>query len=144
MGRAERAGKVFIDWSQNNTNKTTVAPWSLRGRLRPTVAAARRLALASASDWALASAWSPCCAVDWPCPPFWAMASGTATTAAAMATMVSNFFMGGLLAMAGDGVAGGRLSPPEPFYRALVGRPLNVRRAKKPSRPQTSPSLCAF
>lgn len=42
MGRAERAGKVFIDWSQNNTNKTTVAPWSLRGRLRPTVAVPRR------------------------------------------------------------------------------------------------------
>lgn len=42
MDRGERAGKVFIDWSQNNTNKTTVAPWSLRGRLRPTVAAPRR------------------------------------------------------------------------------------------------------
>lgn len=42
MDRGERAGKVFIDWSQNNTNKTTVAPWSLRGRLHPTVAAPRR------------------------------------------------------------------------------------------------------
>ena len=41
MDRAERAGKVFIDWSQNNTNKTTVAPWSFRGRLRPTVAVPR-------------------------------------------------------------------------------------------------------
>jgi bifunctional non-homologous end joining protein LigD len=28
---------VFIDWSQNNPAKTTVAPYSLRGRDRPTV-----------------------------------------------------------------------------------------------------------
>lgn len=42
MDRAERAGKVFIDWSQSHTNKTTVSPWSLRGRLRPAVAVPRR------------------------------------------------------------------------------------------------------
>ncbi len=41
MRRADRAGKVFIDWSQNNANKTTVAPYSLRGRWHPTVAAPR-------------------------------------------------------------------------------------------------------
>lgn len=41
MKRALRAGKVFIDWSQNNASKTTVAPYSLRGRVRPTVAAPR-------------------------------------------------------------------------------------------------------
>ncbi len=41
MKRSERAGKVFIDWSQNNGNKTTVSPYSLRGRSRPTVAAPR-------------------------------------------------------------------------------------------------------
>jgi bifunctional non-homologous end joining protein LigD len=41
MSRAERTGKVFVDWSQNNGNKTTVAPYSLRGRSRPTVAAPR-------------------------------------------------------------------------------------------------------
>ncbi|MGN6126487.1 MAG: ATP-dependent DNA ligase [Humibacter sp.] len=41
MKRAERAGKVFIDWSQNNANKTTVAPYSLRGRWHPTVATPR-------------------------------------------------------------------------------------------------------
>lgn len=41
MRRAARAGKVFIDWSQNNPAKTTVAPYSLRGRARPTVAAPR-------------------------------------------------------------------------------------------------------
>ena len=41
MQRAKRAGKVFIDWSQNNGSKTTIAPYSLRGRERPTVAAPR-------------------------------------------------------------------------------------------------------
>ncbi|MTD59456.1 non-homologous end-joining DNA ligase [Amycolatopsis pithecellobii] len=37
MAKALRPGKVFIDWSQNNPSKTTVAPYSLRGRERPTV-----------------------------------------------------------------------------------------------------------
>jgi bifunctional non-homologous end joining protein LigD len=41
MGRADRRGKVLLDWSQNNGNKTTVAPYSLRGRARPTVATPR-------------------------------------------------------------------------------------------------------
>ncbi len=41
MRRADRAGKVFIDWSQNNGNKTTITPYSLRGRTRPWVAAPR-------------------------------------------------------------------------------------------------------
>jgi bifunctional non-homologous end joining protein LigD len=41
MKKSLRAGKVFVDWSQNNGNKTTVAPYSLRGRLRPMVAAPR-------------------------------------------------------------------------------------------------------
>ena len=41
MKRSVREGKVFIDWSQNNPNKTTVAPYSLRGRAHPTVAAPR-------------------------------------------------------------------------------------------------------
>lgn len=39
MAKDRRVGKVFIDWSQNNANKTTIAPYSLRGRSRPTVAA---------------------------------------------------------------------------------------------------------
>ncbi len=41
MKRSERNGKVFIDWSQNNGAKTTVSPYSLRGRDRPMVAAPR-------------------------------------------------------------------------------------------------------
>ncbi len=41
MTRSVRAGKVFMDWSQNNAAKTTIAPYSLRGREFPTVAAPR-------------------------------------------------------------------------------------------------------
>ena len=37
MTKALRTGKVLIDWSQNNGSKTTVAPYSLRARARPTV-----------------------------------------------------------------------------------------------------------
>ncbi len=36
-----RGGKVLLDWSQNNGAKTTIVPYSLRGRFRPTVAAPR-------------------------------------------------------------------------------------------------------
>jgi bifunctional non-homologous end joining protein LigD len=39
MTKARRRGKVFFDWSQNAGSKTTVAPYSLRGKERPTVAA---------------------------------------------------------------------------------------------------------
>ncbi|HEU4361404.1 MAG TPA: ATP-dependent DNA ligase [Mycobacterium sp.] len=42
MTKSLRAGKVFVDWSQNNAAKTTIAPYSLRGREHPTVAAPRR------------------------------------------------------------------------------------------------------
>ncbi|WP_353988391.1 ATP-dependent DNA ligase [Ruicaihuangia caeni] len=41
MKKTLRRGKVLIDWSQNNAKKTTIAPYSLRGRARPTVAAPR-------------------------------------------------------------------------------------------------------
>ena len=41
MKKSERDGRVFLDWSQNNGNKTTVSPYSLRGRDRPMVAAPR-------------------------------------------------------------------------------------------------------
>jgi len=41
MTRSLRAGKVFLDWSQNSAAKTTVAPYSMRGRDEPTVAAPR-------------------------------------------------------------------------------------------------------
>ena len=37
MRRDLRAGKVFIDWSQNDEHKTTVCVYSLRARERPTV-----------------------------------------------------------------------------------------------------------
>lgn len=37
MAKNLRPNKVFIDWSQNNPAKTTVAPYSLRARPEPTV-----------------------------------------------------------------------------------------------------------
>ena len=37
MAKAERPGKVFVDWSQNAHHKTTIAPYSLRARHDPTV-----------------------------------------------------------------------------------------------------------
>jgi len=39
--KALRGGKVLVDWSQNNQAKTTIAPYSLRGRTLPTVAVPR-------------------------------------------------------------------------------------------------------
>lgn len=41
MSRALRAAKVLIDHSQNNGKKTTIAPYSMRGREQPWVAAPR-------------------------------------------------------------------------------------------------------
>ncbi len=41
MTKARRGGKVFLDWSQNTGSKTTISPYSLRGRELPTVAAPR-------------------------------------------------------------------------------------------------------
>jgi len=41
MKKSLRGGKVLVDWSQNNSSKTTIAPYSLRGRHRPTVAVPR-------------------------------------------------------------------------------------------------------
>jgi bifunctional non-homologous end joining protein LigD len=38
MTKAKRRGKVFVDWSQNTAHKSTVVPFSLRARERPTVA----------------------------------------------------------------------------------------------------------
>ena len=38
MSKDLRPGRVFIDWSQNNPAKTTIAPWSLRGLSTPTAA----------------------------------------------------------------------------------------------------------
>jgi len=39
MTKARRTGKVFLDWSQNAGSKTTLSPYSLRGRDKPYVAA---------------------------------------------------------------------------------------------------------
>lgn len=41
MKKALRDGKVLVDWSQNSGNKTTITPYSLRGRSHPMVAAPR-------------------------------------------------------------------------------------------------------
>jgi len=41
MTKSLRPGKVFLDWSQNVAAKTTVCPYSLRGKETPTVAAPR-------------------------------------------------------------------------------------------------------
>ncbi|UUL76541.1 ATP-dependent DNA ligase [Pseudarthrobacter sp. Fe7] len=41
MKKSLRKGKVLVDWSQNNAAKTTVVPYSLRGRPTPMVAAPR-------------------------------------------------------------------------------------------------------
>ena len=37
MAKRERAGRVLVDWSQNTAHKSTVAPYSLRAKGRPTV-----------------------------------------------------------------------------------------------------------
>ncbi|QZN84155.1 non-homologous end-joining DNA ligase [Cellulomonas sp. C5510] len=41
MRKEVRAGRVLLDWSQNHPAKTTITPYSLRGRERPAVAAPR-------------------------------------------------------------------------------------------------------
>ncbi|GAA1476412.1 hypothetical protein GCM10009623_08580 [Nocardioides aestuarii] len=39
MTKSKRSGKVFLDWSQNAGSKTTLSPYSLRGKEKPYVAA---------------------------------------------------------------------------------------------------------
>jgi bifunctional non-homologous end joining protein LigD len=41
MTKTLRPGKVLLDWSQNTAAKTTIAPYSMRGRETPCVAAPR-------------------------------------------------------------------------------------------------------
>ncbi len=41
MTKSRRPGRIFLDWSQNSASKTTITPWSLRGREQPTVAVPR-------------------------------------------------------------------------------------------------------
>jgi bifunctional non-homologous end joining protein LigD len=38
MTKSRRSGKVFLDWSQNSGSKTTISPYSLRGKEKPYVA----------------------------------------------------------------------------------------------------------
>lgn len=42
MTKTLRPGKVLLDWSQNTAAKTTISPYSLRGRPQPHAAAPRR------------------------------------------------------------------------------------------------------
>lgn len=37
MAKADRAGRVFLDWSQNSRKKTTATPYTVRARPEPTV-----------------------------------------------------------------------------------------------------------
>lgn len=39
ISKAERAGRVYVDWGQNHAWRSTIAPWSVRGLTYPTVAA---------------------------------------------------------------------------------------------------------
>lgn len=41
MLKTLRGGKILLDWSQNNPAKTTICPYSMRGRAQPWVAAPR-------------------------------------------------------------------------------------------------------
>jgi bifunctional non-homologous end joining protein LigD len=41
MKKSLRTNRVLVDWSQNNASKTTIAPYSLRGKTHPYVAAPR-------------------------------------------------------------------------------------------------------
>jgi bifunctional non-homologous end joining protein LigD len=41
MTKSLRPGRVLLDWSQNTAAKTTIAPYSLRGKEAPFVAAPR-------------------------------------------------------------------------------------------------------
>ena len=36
MSKALRAGKIFVDWSQNDEHKTTICVYSLRAKDQPT------------------------------------------------------------------------------------------------------------
>ena len=60
MTKARRSGKVFFDWSQNTGAKTTISPYSLRGRDRPTAAAPAHLGARSRPAPTTRSSWSTC------------------------------------------------------------------------------------
>ncbi|GLZ52477.1 non-homologous end-joining DNA ligase [Actinomycetospora sp. NBRC 106378] len=67
MAKDRRGGRVFIDWSQNNTAKTTVAPYSLRARAAhgaPTVSTPLTWDEVEACDDADALVFSPAAVLD--------------------------------------------------------------------------------
>ncbi|WP_157647669.1 non-homologous end-joining DNA ligase [Actinomycetospora chiangmaiensis] len=67
MAKDRRGGRVFIDWSQNNTAKTTVAPYSLRARAAhgvPTVSTPLTWDEVEAADDADALVFSPAAVLD--------------------------------------------------------------------------------
>ena len=56
MTKSARRGRVLLDWSQNTAAKTTICPYSLRGKgSHPLVAAPRRWAEIEAAADGLAS-----------------------------------------------------------------------------------------
>ena len=60
MKKALRGGKVLLDWSQNNGSKTTIVPYSLRGRLAPDGRRAAHLARARLARPARSSSSTRC------------------------------------------------------------------------------------
>ena len=61
MTKADRKGKVFIDWSQNARHKTTIAVYSMRARPHPTVSTPvtwDEVTEAAAGDTELRFLWS--------------------------------------------------------------------------------------
>jgi bifunctional non-homologous end joining protein LigD len=54
-----RRGKVFLDWSQNHGAKTTISPYSLRGRPQPRVATPLSWVEVEAAEHAEALQFSP-------------------------------------------------------------------------------------
>lgn len=59
MDTSLRRGKVFIDWSQNHGGKTTISPYSLRGRALPSVATPLSWSEVEAADDAQALRFTP-------------------------------------------------------------------------------------
>jgi bifunctional non-homologous end joining protein LigD len=66
MKKSLRGGKVLVDWSQNNANKTTIAPYSLRGRDRGTSSTTPTCATSSTRRCSSASSRTATCSPSSP------------------------------------------------------------------------------